>query len=85
MRGTMLWFNHAKQLGFIRTEDGERLPVGLDAFLPGQLPGERCAGVEVVFERQDGPEEPCAVNVVRPDSVEPRRARLRHSRGGRSL
>lgn len=52
MRGTMLWFNPAKQHGFVRTEEGERLLVETGGFARGHEPGDRCAGTAVEFERQ---------------------------------
>jgi cold shock CspA family protein len=48
----MLWFNPAKQHGFIRTEEGERLLIELSGFAPGHVLGERCAGTAVEFERE---------------------------------
>jgi cold shock CspA family protein len=51
MRGEMLWFNEAKQYGFINTDDGERLYVHLSAFTDGGAPIGRCAGKIVTFER----------------------------------
>lgn len=85
MQGTMLWFNLDKGYGFIRTEHDERLYVARSGFAPGHLPAERCAGRPVTFERQDKQGDMEAVNVLFPAAVEPRRARLRHGRGGRSL
>ena len=85
MKGTMIWFNSAKGYGYIRTEDDERLYVARSGFLPGNLPAERCGGHQVTFEREALDGDARAVNVAFPDAVEPRRARLRHSRGGRSL
>ena len=75
-RGTMLWFNEVKDLGALRTDDGERIDVPGDAFLPGEKPVGRCAGKIVEFESLDG-----AVSRVAfvPESS-PRRARMRHRR-----
>jgi cold shock CspA family protein len=53
MRGEMLFFNDTKSFGFIRTEDGERLYVHRDGFLPGTPPEGRCAGKKVTFEREE--------------------------------
>ena len=53
MRGEMLFFNDTKSFGFIRTEEGERLYVHRDGFLPGTPPEGRCAGKKVTFERQE--------------------------------
>jgi cold shock CspA family protein len=52
MLGTMLWFNVEKGYGFIQTEDGERLYVARDGFLPKHEPKPRCKGREVSFNRQ---------------------------------
>jgi hypothetical protein len=73
-RGTMLWFNGAKDLGSIRTDDGEQIDVPGTAFLPGEKPVGRCAGKTVEFESLDG-----AVSRVAfvPEPI-PRRARRRH-------
>jgi cold shock CspA family protein len=79
----MLWFNPAKQHGFIRTEQGERLLVELSGFAAGHLLGDRCAGTPVEFERQaadvEGGFRAVDVKVVNDDSG--RRARSRR-RGG---
>jgi cold shock CspA family protein len=86
MQGTMIWFNVDKGYGFIRTDDGERLKVVLSSFLPGHQPEARCKGREVTFERQtDEDGGVIAVDVSFVAAAEPRRARLRHARGGRSL
>lgn len=77
MRGKMLWFNADKDFGFIRTEEGERLYVARDAFLPADVPTGRCAGQEVSFQRQLTPEGSCAVNVRFEVQTEARRARRR--------
>jgi cold shock CspA family protein len=85
MDGTMLWFNAEKGHGFIQTHDDERLYVAQSGFLPGHEPRPRCKGAPVTFEREvlDGGTR--AVNVAFVTQDDPRRARLRHSRGGRSL
>jgi cold shock CspA family protein len=81
MEGTMIWFNPAKQHGFIRTDDGERLRVDQDGFAAGQLLGDRCRGTRVSFERAaDRVEEARAVNVEVVPLVEVRRARSRGRR-----
>lgn len=81
MLGTMLWFNVEKGYGFIETEDGERLAVAADAFLPGHAPAPRCKGRPVEFEQElDG-----AARVSFLPEPDTRRARLRHGRGGKSL
>jgi hypothetical protein len=52
MRGYMLWFNAQKGFGYVRTEDDERLYIGADGFKPDELPVGRCAGLELIFERE---------------------------------
>ena len=83
LRGVMLWFNPAKQHGFIRTEEGERLLVEVSGFAPGHLLGDLCAGTTVEFEREAAEVEEgfraVGVRVVDYDSG--RRARSRR-RGG---
>ena len=81
----MLWFNPTKGFGFITTGNDERLYVEDSGFLPDQNPSGRCRGREVSFERLEGEGDPRAVNVSFADDGDPRRARLRHSRGGRSI
>jgi cold shock protein len=85
MQGTMIWFNVEKGYGFIRTEDDERLYVARDGFAEGHDPEPRCKGREVTFERVVAEGDTRAVNVTFLAQDEPRRARLRHARGGRSL
>jgi cold shock CspA family protein len=75
-RGTMLWFNETKDLGALRTDDGDRIDVPGSAFLPGEKPLGRCAGKAVEFEQLDGGVS--ALSFV-PESDQ-RRARLRRSR-----
>ena len=77
MRGTLIWFNPSKRHGFIRTEDGERLFVDASGFEPGHLLGDRCAGTQLLFEREETPDEPRAVRVSVVPHIEPRRARSR--------
>ena len=43
VNGTMLWFDEAKDFGFILTEEGERISVHRSGFLPGEAPVGRCA------------------------------------------
>jgi hypothetical protein len=76
VRGKMLWFNAVKDLGALRTEDGERIEVPGTAFLQGEKPVGRCAGKEVEFEALDDQVTSLA---FLPDSS-PRRARLRRRR-----
>ena len=85
MRGEMLFFNQTKGAGFIRTEEGERLYVHRDGFLPGSPPEGRCAGKKVTFEREaiDGEDEYQAVSVTMLEEAMGGRARLRRSGGVR--
>ena len=76
MRGTMLWFNPAKDLGALHTEDGERLDVPGEAFAPSEKPIGRCGGMAVEFESDDG-RVTCVAFV---EELSPRRARLRRHR-----
>ena len=77
LRGVMLWFNPAKQHGFVRTEDGERLLVEAGGFAPGHELGDRCAGTVVEFERQPAEVEGgyVAMGVKVVDDTSGRRAR----------
>jgi len=85
MEGTMLWFNVDKGYGFIRTEQEERLYVARSGFLPDHQPEPRCKGRQVRFERQAGTGDARAVEVAFVVQSDPRRARLRHGRGGHAL
>jgi hypothetical protein len=79
VRGTMLWFNAAKDLGALRTDDGKRMDVLGTAFLPGEKPAGRCAGEVVEFETLHGPVGHVAF-VPEPNAS---RARLRSHRFSR--
>jgi cold shock CspA family protein len=83
MRGEMLFFNHTKNAGFIRTEEGERLYVHGDAFLPGTPPEGRCAGKKVTFAREElgGEHSHQALGVAMLEEAVGNRARLRRSGG----
>lgn len=74
MRGTMLWFNMTKDLGALRTEDGERISVPGTAFLTGEKPIGRCAGKAIEFEALGR----AVSGVAFVPELSPRRARLRH-------
>jgi cold shock CspA family protein len=76
MRGTMLWFNEAKNLGALMTDQGDRIDVSGTAFLPGEKPLGRCAGRAVEFECV----EAAISQVAFITELNPRRARLRRSR-----
>ena len=54
MRGTMIYFNEEKDVGYIRSDEGERVQVLRDNFLPGQVPVGRCNGLEVEFSLSNG-------------------------------
>jgi cold shock CspA family protein len=90
MRGEMLFFNDTKSFGFIRTEEGERLYVHRDGFLPGTPPEGRCAGKKVTFERTEiegealeGEHSHQAMGVAMLEEALGGRARLRRSGGVR--
>ncbi len=72
-RGTMLWFNEAKDLGALRTDDGDRIEVPGTAFTPGEKPIGPCAGKAIEFEPLAGGVR--AIAFV--PEVSPRRARRR--------
>jgi len=76
MRGTMLWFNGAKDLGALETDAGERLDVPGAAFDAGEKPSGRCAGKPVEFLCVAGGVS--EIRFVPEGSV--RRARSRHRR-----
>jgi len=82
MEGTMLWFNADKGYGFIKTEHDERLYVARSGFLPDHEPGGRCKGRHVTFERRVAEGDARAVGVSFVTRDDPRRARIRHPRGG---
>jgi len=83
MRGQMLWFNEAKDYGFIMTDEGERLPVAGDGFAKGEKPEGRCAHKVVTFEVDESNGERQAQNVAFEPDVVARRARMRS--GGRGI
>jgi hypothetical protein len=72
----MLWFNAAKDLGALHTEEGERLDVPGEAFPPLEKPVGRCAGMPVEFEAHDG----TVTGIAFVEELSPRRARLRRHR-----
>lgn len=78
MRGTMLWFNEAKDFGFILTEEGERLSVLGPGFAGGTRPEGRCAHTVVSFEVTETEGERRAQDVVFVSETASRRARIRH-------
>lgn len=56
MRGAMLWFDEARDYGFILTAEGERLYVDRDGFVERAAPVGRCAGlpVQLTVSERDG-------------------------------
>ena len=83
MRGKMLWFNEKKDLGFIRTDEGERLSVLGPGFEGGKRPQGRCAQavVDFVIDATGSERQAKNVNFVEEDA--PRRARMRGRAIGR--
>jgi cold shock CspA family protein len=77
MRGKMLWFNEVKDLGFILTDEGERLSVLGDGFANGKRPEGRCAEKLVSFEIAEHAGGRKAEKVVFVEDDAPRRARMR--------
>ena len=80
MRGTMLWFNQAKDLGAIATEAGDHVPVDGRGFAEGERPVQRCAGAAVTFRVTEDQEGAKATDVSFVPEVAQRRARMRHAR-----
>jgi cold shock CspA family protein len=83
MQGTMIWFNEVKDYGYISTEEGERLYVHGTGFAEGLRPQGRCGGLAVTFRITGAGEERRAENSMLVTEDAPRRARRRHSGGGR--
>ena len=81
MRGKMLWFNEAKDHGFIETDEGERLYVQRSGFVEGRAPVGRCAGLPVQFDIADDSGDRSAVGASLIPEPDQRRARYRHGRG----
>jgi hypothetical protein len=75
----MLWFDEAKDYGFVLTDDGERLYVDRAGFVDGAAPVGRCARlpVELRVDERDGKRIAVDVSLVAEES--PRRARRRSS------
>ena len=73
----MLWFDEAKDYGFVLTDEGERLRVERDGFVDGAAPVGRCARrpVNLSVAERDG--ERLAVDVSLVVEESPRRARWR--------
>jgi cold shock CspA family protein len=79
MRGTMLWFNGDKDLGAIRTEDGEHLAVHGEHFAPGAKPIGKCGGTVVEYQLVEDEEERRAEKVTLVPVVLSGRARQRRT------
>jgi hypothetical protein len=79
MKGMMLWFDEAKDYGFVLTDEGERLYVDRDSFVDRAAPVGRCARlpVELSFAERDG--QRIAVDVTLVPEESRRRARSRSS------
>jgi len=75
----MIWFNEAKDFGFILTEEGERLYVHRSDFLPGEIPIGRCAHLPVRFEVSVRGDKRVAIEVSKASKEPPPRARRRGS------
>lgn len=73
LTGTMLWFNPEKDLGALRTADGERIEVSGDAFAAGEKPVGRCKGMTIEFDAPGG----AIAEIAFLPEVMPRRARMR--------
>jgi cold shock CspA family protein len=74
--GSLVWFNEAKNVGAIDTDDGERIRVDGAGFPEGKGIG-RCHGTKVTFDVVERPEGRTAVAVSLVPIVVPRRARRR--------
>jgi cold shock CspA family protein len=76
--GTMLWFDEAKDFGFISTEEGERIYVHRSGFLQGEtLVGGARSAVRLTATVQNG--KRVAVDVSMAPEVAHGRARRRSS------
>ena len=73
----MLWFNAAKDHGFIMTDEGERLLVPGEGFAPGERPEGRCAHKVVSFEIESSSGTRQAQRVTFVPDIPARRARMR--------
>jgi hypothetical protein len=82
----MIFFNEETGVGFIRTDEDERLYVSRESFLPGEAPVGRCGGMVVEFSRRPvaGEHEFAAFEVSQVVEPDVGRARLRGGRGASS-
>ncbi len=83
--GTMLWFDEAKDFGFILTDDGERLYVDREGFVDRAAPVGRCARLPVELRVTERDGQRIATDVSLVPEKDQRRARKRTSgiRGSR--
>ncbi len=80
MNGKMLWFDEAKDYGFIRTEEEERLYVDRDGFVERAAPVGRCAGLPVRLTVSERDGQRIAVDVsLLPEEIHGRARRRRTS------
>lgn len=84
VKGRMLWFDEAKDYGFVLTDDGERLRVDREGFIGDTAPVGRCARRPVTLTVRERDGERVAVDVSFPAEDSPRRAR-RRSQSFRSI
>jgi hypothetical protein len=77
VKGAMLWFDEAKDYGFVLTDDAERLRVERDGFVDGAAPVGRCARRPVNLSVRERDGERIAVDVSLVPEESPRRARRR--------
>jgi hypothetical protein len=79
VKGTMLWFDEAKDYGFILTEEDERVFVDRDGFVERAAPVGRCARlpVSLTVTERDGTRIALDVSLVTEDPLN--RARRRAS------
>jgi hypothetical protein len=83
--GTMLWFDEAKDYGFILTDEGERLYVDRGGFVARAAPVGRCArkAVQLIVSERDGTRIATEVSLV-PEEPQRRARRRAGSRNTRS-
>ena len=75
VRGTMLWFNSDKDLGALQPAKASGCTLR-EAFVPGEKPVGRCAGLEIEFDSRG-----TDVNEIAfVHELSPRRARRGHRR-----
>jgi len=79
VNGTMLWFDEAKDFGFVLTEEGERISAHRSGFLPGEAPVGRCARCAVGLSATVQNGKRVAIDVSMAPEVAHGRARWRSS------